>query len=181
MRDDIHIFTHSSLSCIFLQSLIDLRNGSMFFTTFDDSTGWFYIIEFTEVVQKLHNCADAKQFCLSRTEKILECHPQDQHLVLKHCRFQSDATLARPALHPNPGNHHLLRATSDLQWGSPWGCVHLLGWTLHGTGGVETWVAMFSHSPQKTWVLLKVPLQESGDDGAPPPLCRWVELISLLE
>jgi hypothetical protein len=45
---------------MFLQSLVDTRDCSLIVTGFNDMTGGLDAMEIAKMVQKLHNCTNAK-------------------------------------------------------------------------------------------------------------------------
>ena len=92
-------------TCMFPQSLVDPRDCSSIVTAFNDTTGGLDAMEIAKMVQKLHDCTNAKQFSPSGANEILESHQLAQLPEPKHYHCQSEATHVKPALHPDQGNH----------------------------------------------------------------------------
>jgi hypothetical protein len=55
---------------MFSQSLVDMRDCSSIIASFNDTTGGLDAMEMAKMVQKLHDCTNAKQFSPSGANEI---------------------------------------------------------------------------------------------------------------
>jgi hypothetical protein len=79
---------------MFPQSLVDPRDCSSIVTAFNDMTGGLGAMEIAKMVQKLHDCTNAKQFSPSGANEIWNPIDLPSSLIPKHYYCQSEATLS---------------------------------------------------------------------------------------